>query len=91
MSQAIKARVVGKVQGVCFRICTQTEALRLGLSGWVRNTLDGDVDLEAEGSEKSLELFVAWLHRGPIHAIVEQVIVESIESTGTYRGFDIRH
>ena len=35
--------VSGKVQGVSFRQCTQDEAERLDLNGWVRNLADGRV------------------------------------------------
>ncbi|HCB50358.1 MAG TPA: acylphosphatase, partial [Chloroflexi bacterium] len=37
----VEATVQGYVQGVSFRYYTQREALRLGLTGWVRNESDG--------------------------------------------------
>ena len=40
----------GRVQGVGFRWFCQTEAAHLGLTGWVRNLDNGDVDCEVEGS-----------------------------------------
>ncbi len=73
-------RVVGRVQGVYFRASTQIEANKLGITGWVKNTSDGDVYIEAEGSEESLEQFMTWLHKGPKFAAVRQVIVESVEN-----------
>ena len=91
MKRAIKARVVGRVQGVCFRVSTQAEAVKLGITGWVRNTTDGDVYLQAEGFEECLEQFVSWLHNGPKFAKVEQVIVESSEVSDLCQGFDIRN
>jgi acylphosphatase len=39
---------VGRVHGVCFRASTQQRARALGLIGWVRNTADGAVELEAQ-------------------------------------------
>ena len=36
-------KVTGRVQGVGFRMFVQEEALRLGLSGWVRNCADESV------------------------------------------------
>jgi len=91
MSCAIKARILGRVQGVFFRSSAQTEAIKLGITGWVKNTGDGDVCVEAEGDEKSLEQFLAWLHKGPKSALVEQVIIENQEASGAFHGFDIRN
>jgi acylphosphatase len=34
--KAVRVRLMGRVQGVSFRVWTRTEAERLGLSGWVR-------------------------------------------------------
>ncbi|MCK5226908.1 MAG: acylphosphatase, partial [Desulfobulbaceae bacterium] len=41
--------VEGRVQGVFFRACTQEEALRLNLTGWVRNRPEGTVEALIEG------------------------------------------
>jgi acylphosphatase len=50
---AVKAQVrivvSGRVQGVFFRAATAQEARGLGLAGWVRNRLDGRVEIRAEG------------------------------------------
>ena len=53
--------VRGRVQGVFFRAATQREARRLGITGWVKNRLDGAVELLAEGEEDSIkELTSGW-------------------------------
>ena len=44
---AFHARISGSVQGVGFRYYACREAMRLGLSGWVRNLPDGDVEVMA--------------------------------------------
>src|SRR5690242_16269177 len=41
--RAVRARIHGKVQGVSYRVWTRSEAMRLGLAGWVRNESDGTV------------------------------------------------
>src|SRR5207244_1925247 len=69
----LKARVVGRVQGVFFRASTEDQAQALGLTGWVRNTSDGAVEVLAEGEEQSLQRLVAWLQRGPSGARVDGV------------------
>ena len=83
-------RIEGDVQGVCFRACACDEAQRLGLGGFVRNEPDGSVYAEAEGETAALEAFLAWCHRGPPAARVEQVRVTGAARHG-FTGFTIRH
>lgn len=76
-------RVSGRVQGVYYRANARAEAQRLGLKGFVRNELDGDVFAEAEGDRDPLQAFVAWCRRGP-----EGAKVESVEANpGEVRGY----
>ena len=90
MASTMTARVIGCVQGVYFRAATQIEANKLGITGWVKNTKEGDVCLEAEGSEENLEQLVLWLYKGPKLAKVEHVIVESSEASDSFQSFEIR-
>jgi acylphosphatase len=70
---AIHLRVVGKVQGVGFRWFVREQAVRLGVSGWVRNTSSGAVEVAASGEEAKLALLEAAVSRGPAGASVQQV------------------
>jgi len=60
----IHARVHGRVQRVAFREYTRREAMRLGLSGWVRNLPDGTVEVQCEGAAGNVDLLLAWLSIG---------------------------
>lgn len=84
-------KVHGRVQGVFFRANTQREAQRLNLSGWVRNTSDGGVEIEALGDKASLEKLVAWCRRGPEAARVDKIEISWGESDGVSNGFHIRY
>jgi acylphosphatase len=86
---AFSALVEGRVQGVAFRYSCCAEARRLGLSGWVRNTPEGDVEIWAEGNREQLESLLAWLHRGPPGARVDRVNYKQIAALGIYRDFSI--
>lgn len=76
--KAITAIIHGRVQGVWFRGSTQQKANELGITGWVKNTLEGNVELEAHGEKVQLEVFIAWLFKGPKYSQVEHVDVEWI-------------
>ena len=86
---AFFARVEGRVQGVGFRQSCMSEGQRLGLLGWVRNTVEGDVEVWAEGTEEKLEALQNWLRRGPPVARVDTVRYEKKLPTGQYRRFTI--
>jgi len=81
--------ISGKVQGVYFRANTQSEALKLGLKGFVRNLPDGRVEALFEGEEEAIEKMIAWCHRGPSGARVERVDVEWGEYRGEFEDFII--
>jgi len=69
----IHAIVHGRVQGVWFRDHTLKEARRLGLVGWVRNRIDGTVEIIAQGEPEQIDALISWLHQGSPLAEVERV------------------
>ena len=90
MSERLTRRLVirGRVQGVWFRESMRLEAERLGITGWVRNRLDGGVEAVVQGSRDAVEAIERWAHRGPDHAEVADVEVSDAE--GDYRSFEKR-
>ncbi len=85
----IELQIHGRVQGVAFRWSAQREALSVGLTGWVRNRLDGSVQVVAEGETEYLQTFLAWAHGGPDHAAVERVDVTWGDATDCHTTFEI--
>jgi acylphosphatase len=69
----VKLRIRGVVQGVGFRYAMREEALRLGVSGWVRNRADGSVEALLQGEPQAVETLVAWARNGPPAARVLDV------------------
>ena len=67
-------RVIGRVQGVGFRFFVLGEATRLNISGWARNTADGDVEIEAEGTAEEIAEFEQRIAAGPPSARVQNVM-----------------
>ncbi len=82
-------RIRGKVQGVFYRESARTEALRLGLTGWVRNLTDGSVEAVVEGPPEALEAFVTWCRRGPSQARVTDVERADAEARGEFSTFTV--
>jgi acylphosphatase len=86
----LHAVVRGRVQGIGYRATTMDEARRLGLAGWVRNRLDGSVEVLAEGSQARLDLFLEYLHRGPQGAHVESVATDWDDGRGAPMPFQFK-
>jgi acylphosphatase len=64
-------------------------AERLGVSGWVRNLPDGNVEAVFEGADGEVGRLMEWSRHGPPHAVVEDVRVQSEPPEGI-SGFQIR-
>ncbi len=93
MADRVRVHLVlsGRVQGVAFRASTVDEALRFGVSGWVRNLPDGRVEVEAEGPRAAVEGLVAWCRRGPPAARVDHVDAHWLPFEGRLGRFTARH
>jgi acylphosphatase len=88
---SLQATVYGYVQGVFFRAFVLRQASELGLTGYVRNSPGGTVEVVAEGERKKLEELVSHLKVGPPAARVEKVVTRWSEYTGSYSSFNIRY
>ncbi|HXU62000.1 MAG TPA: acylphosphatase [Polyangia bacterium] len=91
--KSIHAIARGRVQGVGFRASAAHEARRLGLAGWVRNLMDGTVEVLASGDDSAVDQLVTWLKRGPRGAHVTGLDVHDPPPTMTSQqwvGFEVR-
>ncbi|MEX2524944.1 MAG: acylphosphatase [Gammaproteobacteria bacterium] len=89
MQRTFSFQVSGRVQGVSFRMATKQQADLHGLSGWVRNRPDGDVEGVVTGDEAVLEEFRNWLQRGPTLAKVLKLDWQEVPLE-EFNGFEIR-
>ena len=83
--------VSGRVQGVFFRARTMERAVRLGVTGWVRNLPDKRVEAVFEGEEESVKAIVEFCKRGSRGAVVAGLDLRWEPVTGEFADFRIRH
>jgi acylphosphatase len=89
-SERLRAVVKGEVQGVGFRWAVQSQASRLGLTGYAENLPDGSVRVEAEGQPDRLDQLEAFLHQGPRWAEVASLDSQRVPATGEFHRFEAR-
>ena len=82
--------IEGRVQGVGFRMFVQNHASNLGLTGWVRNKVEGDVEIWAEGERGKLEKFAAKLREGPPAAVITNFDYQWKQPKSEYSRFSVR-
>ena len=81
--------VAGRVQGVFFRDHTQRWAISLGLTGWVRNLMDGRVEVLVEGNKEKIQNLLGKLKQGPPLSRVNELEVEWEDHRGEFEVFRI--
>ena len=87
--RAVRLTIRGRVQGVGYRWWASRIARRLGLDGWVRNRLDGSVELLAIGPDTAIEALVEACREGPDEAVVSAIDQVEAQDDGG-EGFDTR-
>ena len=88
---ACKAVVSGRVQGVGYRYFVYQHAKFLDLKGYVKNMMDGDVEVYAEGDKSAIDSLLRKLERGPGFAHVHKIDVQWPEPSGKYTDFNVTY
>ncbi len=89
MNRRIHLIIHGNVHGVSFRSSARFQAKNLQLTGWVRNNLNGTVEIVAEGEEEDLKELMRWCFRGPQGASVEKVESEWLSYKQEFSTFEV--
>lgn len=91
MSEYVRKRVniSGVVQGVAFRHYTREAARKIGVTGWVRNLPNGNVEAVFEGTPENVMEAVNWCRQGPPSARVDEVKVMDEDYTGEFSSFEV--
>ena len=91
MTKRLHITVKGKVQGVFYRDSTQKKARQLGVSGYVRNLRNGDVEMVIQGGDEEVQLMKKWCWTGSPHSNVTDVIVREENVGSDLSGFNIKY
>ena len=81
--------VRGEVQGVGYRYTLRMIARESGVTGWVRNRVDGSVEAEVEGTADQVDEVLAWMAEGPPGAQVTEAKVTDAAPSGD-ESFEVR-
>jgi acylphosphatase len=88
MVKTLRITVKGKVQGVTYRESARETALRLGVTGKVRNLENGDVEMVVTGESQVLDELISWCYQGPPRAEVDSVTWEE-RTAEHFNGFTV--
>jgi acylphosphatase len=89
MVTKVKIIISGHVQGVMFRYYTKKTAISLGLKGYAKNLIDGNVKVIAEGDEEAIKKLIEFCKKGPEGADVSNIDVEYQEFKNEFDDFYI--
>jgi len=81
----------GRVQGVGFRFTVCHIAERFPVTGAVRNLMDGDVEVVAEGTEQPLVAFLHAIRDSQLGRYITGERVRWDAATGTFDRFGISY
>lgn len=86
----IKLFITGDVQGVGYRAWFRREALKSGVSGWVKNRSDMTVEAVCEGDAEALKRLIELAKQGPPVAQIDNIDVAWEIARGEFIGFEIK-
>ena len=70
----------GRVQGVGFRWFVHSEAAEIGLRGWVKNTVQGNVEVVAAGDPEQIAELRAALQKGSRGSRVDAIAEHELQT-----------
>jgi acylphosphatase len=89
MKTRVHVLISGKVQGVWYRASTKQKADEVGVTGWVRNTDDGNVEAVFEGEKTQIDEMIAWCWIGPQRAQVTDIKMLPARSDESFTCFTV--
>ena len=90
MNKAVQVTYKGNVQGIGFRYTAIDLAMKYPVKGYVKNTSSGDVEIVAEGEEKTVNQFLDAVN-GEMGRFVHETVVNPLPFSGRYQDFRIEY
>lgn len=91
MKVQYELNITGKVQGVGYRYFAVQKANEMGITGWVKNAVDGNVIIVAQGFEEEIETFIDYLYIGPTRSRVDQISKAKFNTSTNFNNFSIKY
>jgi acylphosphatase len=83
--------ISGRVQGVGYRHFTVQKANEMGITGWVKNAVDGGVIIVAQGIEEEIKTFIDYLYLGPTRSRVYQISKVKFNTLANFDNFSVKY
>jgi acylphosphatase len=80
----------GSVQGVGFRWTVRNIAKGFDVIGWIRNLIDGRVEMQVSGAENEVRAFLKAIIESELHAHIREQNEMQLTAPVEARGFEIR-
>jgi acylphosphatase len=87
---ALRVFYEGRVQGVGFRYATKQIAMGFDVAGWVRNLVDGRVEMQVSGEEEEVEAFLREIQESQLGPQIQDERRMVITLDEAFSGFSIR-
>jgi acylphosphatase len=81
----------GRVQGVGFRWTVRHIATGFDVIGWVRNLIDGRVEMQVSGQESEVHAFIDAIDRSELRSYIRKTTENKLQKPVEANGFEIRH
>ncbi|MEY2531892.1 MAG: acylphosphatase [Verrucomicrobiota bacterium] len=80
----------GNVQGVGFRWTVRNIAKGFEVTGWIRNLIDGRVEMQVNGEENEVRAFLQGIAESELSSHIRKQAETPLAAPAIARGFEIR-